>query len=153
MVERPGRNKPPVRPRRKLVEGRTVVVCKEKHGTRYYVVESEKELFRLSLNVLRGRLKSGHFYHEPPGRPAPPDFRAEDIPGMPASLREAATRQWGRYTTDMRDWERSVDQWTKVNRAASEADGSLAWEVLRERSDHEYESVALEPAEGLEYRY
>lgn len=130
-----------------------MVVCKEKHGTRYYVVESEEELFRLSLNILRGRFKSGYFYHEPQGRPSPPDFKADDIPGMPASLRDPATRQWGRYTTDLRDWEQATAQWARVNKAASEADGPLAWEVLRERSDHEYESVTLEPAEGLEYRY
>lgn len=133
-----------------MVSGKTVVVCKEKHGTRYFVVESDEELFRTSLVILRGRLKGGWYYE--PGEPPPkPDFSKEDVEKMPASLRNSALSKLKEHEDSMKYWKDVASCWEAVNQAAAEADGRLAWEVLDGRSDHEYEYVGLEPV-STEYR-
>lgn len=134
------------RPPRPFVEGRSVLVLKEKHADRYFVVDDDEQLFAAAVLVLRGRLKAGHFYYDPGGPPQGPDFSQEDADKLPASLREAALSQFRRHEEKLRVYAHDKQEWDDINLVCSTADGRAAWRILRARSDHEYEYVQVEPA-------
>ena len=142
--------KSPPRRERKVVEGRTVVVLREKHGNRYFVVDNDEELYALSLSIVRGRLASGYFYHEPGDPPVPPDYTEEDVLKMPRSLQAEARKKVQDYKVKSRYWDDERDSWHDINEACASANGRLAWEILRDR-DGEYEQVSLEPADKKTY--
>lgn len=144
---------PKVRPKRPAVESPSVLICHEKHGERYYFVVNDEELFKAALSIVRGRLKEGYWYHEPGSPPTPPDYSEEDILKLPASLQAPARKKVGEYKQASRFWQDTSDDWDSVNSICASADGSAAWRLLRDRSDHECERVSLERASDLnEYR-
>lgn len=139
--------RPPVQ--RRHVEGRTVLVCHEKHGQRFYVVDSDEELLKVAVTILRGRLKEGHWYHDPGPEPVPPDFDEAAVPKMPRSMQAGARKVLQEHKERLRFWNREKTDWEGIVQAAASADGELAWQTLRDRSDWEYERISLEPASDL----
>lgn len=137
---------------RKYVEGQTVVVLKEKHCPRYYVVDTDEELFALALNIVRGRLLAGYWYNEPGDPPKEPDYTLEDVEKLPSSLQAAARKVLQEYNERYAEWEDVKEEWDTLNEVASSGDGREAWEFLLSRRDYEYEQVSLEPVRGNEYK-
>ena len=134
------------KPPRPFVDGRSVLVLKEKHSDRYFVVDNDEELFAAAVMVLRGRLKAGHFYYDPGEPPPGPDFSQADADKLPASLREAAMSQFRRHEDKLRSYAHDKQEWDDINLACASADGRAAWRILRNRGDHEYESVCIDQA-------
>jgi hypothetical protein len=144
-------SKSPKRKERVYVKQRSVFVLKEKHAERYYVVDSDEDLFRIALNVVRGRLKSGYWYHEPGLPPPPPDYSEEDVLKMPKSLQAGARKKVQDYKQASREWDEENRGWLLVQEVCSVADGRKAMEFLESRSDHAYEGFSLEPADTTDY--
>lgn len=134
------------KPPRPFVEGRSVLVLKEKHSDRYFVVDNDEELFAAAVMVLRGRLKAGCFYYDPGEPPPGPDFSQADADKLPASLREAAMSQFRRHEEKLRVHANEKQEWDDINLVCASADGRAAWRILRAQADHEYQGVYLEGA-------
>ncbi len=144
-------SKPRARRERVYVEGRSVLVLREKHGERYYVVDNDQELFKVALNIVRGRLKEGHWYHPPGDPPVPPDYAEEDILKMPKSLQAEARKKVQDYKSRSRSWDDANEDWLQVNEVCSSGDGRKAMQLLESRGDWEYEGFSLHPADGHDY--
>jgi hypothetical protein len=138
-------------PLRPFVSALSVLVCHEKHEKRYFVTANDEDLFKHALDILRGRLMSD-WYCAPEAKPEPLDYIKDDVQAMPKSFQEQAYEKLRKFDREMREWELDTALWTKIQEACSNADGRLAWSVLRELNDHEYERVSLEPA-NLKYDY
>lgn len=143
-------SKPKARRERVYVKGRSVLVLAEKHGTRYYVVDSDEDLFKVALVVVRGRLKDG-YYHAPGEAPTPPDYAEEDILKMPRSLQAEARKRVQEYKLRSREWDDANEDWILLQEVCSTANGRKAMELLEARSDWGYEGFSLEPDGGLKY--
>ncbi len=122
-------------------------MCREKHVDRYFVVDSDEELYATALKILRGRLKSTYYYFDPGPKPEPPDYPEEIVHNLPLSLRALAVKKLQEYKERTSEWEKESEFWGDVNLVCSEADGRRAWGLLRDRSNHEYERVFVEPAD------
>ncbi len=135
----------PASPPRPIVGSRSVLVLHEKHGNQYFVVDDDEGLFAAALTILRRRLMSD-WYYGPGTAPAPLDYVQDDIAKLPPSFRDDAQRKLKDNVERTRVWQYESKIWEDVNSACSSADGRLAWQILKSRSDHEYERVSIEEA-------
>jgi hypothetical protein len=133
------------RPQRPIVGGPSVLVLREKHADRYFIVNNDEELFAAAVLVLRGRLKANCYYTDPGPPPAGPDFGPADVDKLPTSLREAAMSQFRRHEERLRSHAHDKQEWDDINLVCATADGRAAWRILQGRGDHEYEGVYVEP--------
>jgi hypothetical protein len=129
---------------RPLVNGPMLLLLKEKHGDGHFLVHNDDELFATSLMIVKGRKKQG-WYPEADDKPEPLDFNDEMIPKMPASFQKAAIAQLRSYDERVSRWEDSRDFDEMLKNVFANLDGREAWNLLKVRSDHEYEEVRLEP--------
>ena len=133
------------RPVRPFISQPSIVVCHEKHGERYFLVNNDEDLFRVALSVLKGRFKSdwGWFY-EPQAPPVAPGFTAEDIEKLPKALQADAQKKLTSYQQTLRATQNARAEWEELKKAAEGTDGRAAWQVLRNNSDGEYARISIE---------
>jgi hypothetical protein len=137
---------------RPTVRGPSVVICHEKHGDLYFYVEDDVELFGVALSIVRGRLRSGHWYYKPEEEPRnKPDFTREDVSKMPASLQEDARKKLNSYSEKLKRWEHEQSVWADINKAVETKDGYLAWTLLRDLGG-EYSRVSVEEVKDRYYQ-
>lgn len=141
---------------RQIVTQRSVLVFKEKHGSVYYVVDNDDELFAVALAVVSGRLAMGYYYYDP--GPAPTiDLTKEKIAFLPESLQDDARRRLKEHKQRLDFWRNESAIWDVLNKAVKEGDGRRAWEALQDRRDWEYEGYSLEPVQddyaGVEIKH
>ncbi len=124
----------------------SVLVLKEKHGTAYYHVPDEATLHRVALLILKGRQKSGYWYDKPK-KPKALDYTDENEirTTLRGHVQMMALSALVGYEQEMREYEQDRDQYADIQEAILRENGALAWEILQERSKHEYEQVSLEP--------
>lgn len=121
-----------------------VVVLEEKHGTAYYNAPDEETLHKVALTILKGRHKAGYWYHKPEA-PKKPDYTdPTEIAGLRGDLKKRAEERLTRYKGELAQYEDEKLRFEDIQKAVRENDGALAWRILRERSDYEYEKVTLE---------
>lgn len=154
-----------------------VLVCYEKHGERYWDATSPEALARSALAILTERWKEGYWYSDPDDdglgdsewaekrRAEIAKARAlsrEEIEALPTSARQAVislrreSRQQVERDRRARDWyeraKRVVEEQdlgtVTVGRNRFAREVPEAWVLLEERSDCEYERVAVEVLEG-----
>ena len=135
---------------RSLVEKPSVLIFKEKHGSRYFSVTNDKELFAVALKVLTERFKDGYWYYAPGFTHTKPDFTEEQIKAMPLSLREEAWKKFNAYKTAVRQYELERSDYDAIVKAVNTKDGKAAWDCLRNHNDGQYEGYEIEGFESLE---
>lgn len=137
---------------RPLIDRPSVLVCHEKHGDLYYHVPNDQALCRAALSILRERLEAGHWYNDPKDElPADPNLTPEQIEALPAGpIRETAKREVASYQRAVREQGDAIEMWKNIHRAIEENNGKLAWTILRDRSDWEYERVSIETLQEVE---
>jgi hypothetical protein len=141
-----------------------ILVAKEKYDTRYLDASTTKALARSALELLKERLDSG-WYPKPnelfPDKENQEEMSQEAINALPeryrvqeekrqkALRREKDERtlyqQWyNRVKTVIRNKDLSC---TSIGKNRSKSNIPLAWQLLLERTDYEYESVELREVE------
>lgn len=135
-----------------IVNQPMLLVFNEKHGDRYFNVPNDEALFAAALKIVTERFEQGYWYVEPEEneKPAAPDFTKEQIATLPESMREAAQKKLREYERSLHDYNELVDGYARIKKAVDEKDGRVAWEVIRDRCDAEYEGYALKPFESVE---
>ena len=138
-VSRAMKAKKPIVPEPKLL------ILREKHGNRNFLVKDDEDLFRISLSIVRGRQKQGWWYGTTPGaKPSGPGFTDKDVEKLPPALRADATKKLRYHRSEIASWERSAQMFMDITKALDSKDGRLAWQVLQDRRDHEYEGFSLD---------
>lgn len=149
-----------------------VLVCHEKHGEWYWDATTPTQFRRSALAILRARWSDGYWYPDPTddglGKGEWADKRREEIrkanamtkeqiEALPSDAAKAIIRL-RREDKQSRDWDARYSAWYERAKAVLK-DGapdlvqvgtktprmvSVAWGLLDERSDAEYEHVSLE---------
>lgn len=120
----------------------SLLVLHEKHGEVYFNIKNEEELYKVALAVLKFRYNSGYYYQEPK-KPEHPGFDSNDIDKLPNQLKADANRKYFSYTRDLRLYEQEWERYQFLQEGIKNNNGQLAWKLLREFSDGEYERVEL----------
>jgi len=114
-----------------------------KHDNEFWYIADEAALHRAAIKIVAARVKCG--YIRPPGDG--PEGLQEEVPAemlarLPKAMQEQAKRTKERNAYARREYATAVKLWVLAQRA-QDGDGAAAWELLRERRDHEYERVEL----------
>jgi hypothetical protein len=122
----------------------------EKHGETTYVILSEAELDAVCLDMLSSRLKSGHWYYQPEVPTTPqPAYTKEEAENLRGNIKEVALREIVYYSNSQRDYIRRKEEYDRIVKAVQDKDGVEAFNILRDRGGHEYESFELKKASRI----
>lgn len=124
----------------------SVIVCEEKHVTRYIAAVTRAQAYEQALLILAARMKSGRCYesleHYP--EPAPPSLTPEQASELPEGpVRKAALVEQREYRAKKRERE-DIQEETFLREsfiARKDGDGALDYLIAR---GGEYERVRLE---------
>jgi hypothetical protein len=122
---------------------RWIAIFKEKHGTHQYVILNEAEVDRVCLFVLKIRLRD-KWYYEPkaPELKATAYTRAE-AEALKSPAKEVSLQEIKQNERKQNAYQESKELWDRIQKAIQDNDGKEAFNILMERSDHEYESFEL----------
>jgi hypothetical protein len=142
---------------RPIVSKPQLLVLHEKHGNLYFHIKNDKVLFAIALDVLTNRLKSGYWYHNPTKydfkSEVPEISRAEAEALQEGGLKTLALEKVRAHERRQRDRDNELREWADLKKAVETKSGRLAWQVLKARSDHEYERISLEKYDTEYYEF
>jgi hypothetical protein len=150
-----------------------IIVCQEKHGTRYYDASSDEEWAKSALKILSDRLDDGYWYYDPRAESHPfsldlrkkrdellaiTDEQIDAIPSEEARDLLRAKREQAR--AELREEADEIEEYERIRAVVEAQDESFvtvgrsrepkAWRLLEARSGHEYESVELADLKPLD---
>lgn len=113
-------------------------VEKMKHGDSTSLIQSVMGLNQWALDVLDSRRKDGYF--NPGTPPERPFFFGED---SDCSLAERADRLYklAYYEKDLEQYKANCKYLLTIDEIIYERDGRVAFNILKERSNNEYEQI------------
>lgn len=126
-----------------------LLVAHEKHGDRYFLLTSEKDLFKVALKLVKERVEQGYFYkQEEPEKPTTEQGWIDSHPSI--AVRQAARREWLRYKEKL-SYANDMNEAHLLSSAAiATGNGEMAVEALKLHRDYEYEGYTVEPFERVE---
>ena len=138
-----------------LIGRPSLLVLHEKHGDLYFHVPDEEALFKVALDIVAKRLRAGHWYLDPKDyEPKPPSVTKEQAEALPEGpVRKAALDELSSHARQVSEYRWIKEGWDTIHKAVEEKDGRLAWRVLRDHSDGEYQRVSIERYEDSYYEY
>ena len=124
---------------------KAIIVCEEKHSTRYFDASTIEQFAKSCLQILKERaewiLKSPCWDTEV----QIPELGKETIAGMKdGALKRAAEEQWTAFEHATQSKKEEQEHFEDIRRALSENNGLLAAGVLEDRNDNEYERFKVE---------
>lgn len=127
-----------------------LLIERGKHGDSYFLINSPEDLEQRALKILTDRHEEGYWYE----KPAPPDssdnLSKEEIEKLSPKLQKEAIRLQQRYLAEHNEYLDILAEYEDIVKAIKDSDGRLAWYILDQRSDGEYESVELSTLGVLE---
>lgn len=123
---------------------RYIAEFKEKHGTFYFVVLTSEELDAVCLYMLGMRNNQGWYRQpEPIAKENIPSYSLAEAELLKSPAKEAALQQIKYYQRRLDDNSQDQESWERIQTALQTKNGQLAYDVLAERSDYEYERFTL----------
>lgn len=129
-----------------------VVVFKEKHGDRYFVVNSPDALYRASLEVLKERYNNEWYNWMKDHKPyegtntVRPTYTLAEVNALPESMsneKEKMTKEINKWAKEDKEAAEIRETFTSIEKAISEKDGQAAYSILSELKDGEYEGFQV----------
>ena len=141
---------------RRAIGKPSVMILHEKYSTRVFEAGNDAALFKSCLKILKERMAPDYGYIYDPveeqksceesglyGAPKPEITRAEAAQLKDRSIREMALEKWNEYDREQAQFRASCDQYNRAKEAIANQDGAMAYKILCERSDYEYEGFDL----------
>lgn len=120
-----------------------IVVFKEKHGDRHYIIYSADDFRKICLSLVKERNQYGWYSHlEYQKEPVVPTFTKENISTLPTEFQAEATKTWSRYEKDMKTY-KEFQSLIELRKKALEGDGYSAAAFIQEMNDGEYEGYEI----------
>ena len=120
-----------------------IVVFKEKHGDRHYIIYSADDFRKICLSLVKERNQYGWYSHlEYQKEPVVPTFTKESISTLPTEFQAEATKNWSRYEKDMKTY-KEFQSLIELRKKALEGDGYSAAEFIQEMNDGEYDGYEI----------
>lgn len=114
-----------------------ILVFKEKHGDKYYYANTYEQLKKVSLEVLAERLS--YWYITKWGIPTELDYSFEDIDKLPETFRHDAKLKLKENKKRIKEATDNNRIYEAAVRAVDEQNGDLAWTIIQNRTEYEYE--------------
>lgn len=128
-----------------------LLIAKEKHGDRYFDASTDVQLTQACCKLLRERLAAG--YYDPGSPPRDIPMTDAQIEALPAAVSQSAKEHNRRVQQDHRRYAADQEYLQRVQEVLASTTVRytrgqvLAWQLLADREDSQYESVALEETE------
>lgn len=123
-----------------------LIVLKDKHENGYYLVNDVEGVWRWALQVLQMRIEQQ--YIREPTPPKPVEEVADDlIDKLPEAMKKKALQDKRDNAALLKRYQKYVDIWNDTQRALAEQNGALAFKILDDRKDAEYEGFEFERLE------
>ena len=127
-----------------------LIVFAEKHGRRFFLVDTAEKLSAVALKILRGRYREGWFEEpEVPTKPAEMLLTVEQLALLSNDARKRAEGTKREYERELGVFTRETDAHRRLRRAIDSGDGELAVRVLAGRKEYEYEGWDFEYLESV----
>jgi len=126
-----------------------VVICqrimthKSKHYNYNYFVPTYNDIFKASLLILKEAMSS-NYISDWGEYDFTLDFTLEDIEKMPKSLQTGAKTKLKQHNEQLKYYEENKRDFELAKKAIDTKDGRLAYRVVMDRCDYEYEYVEFE---------
>ncbi len=123
-----------------------LLIFHEKHGSRHFLINSEVDLHKVALTVVKQRIEEGWydiFEPEEPKCPKRPDDNAEGY------VQRAYTKELESYKFWRKEYFNQKELWELLQKI-NKNDGEAAYQLLEIRSNHEYEGTETEFLENFE---
>lgn len=118
-----------------------ILIDNHKDGEDYYSIPTLKDLYKVSLYILKNRMEYGYF--SKCELPKELDYTEEDVEKMPESFRKDARYRLIEKKNYIKDCKKVNDEYDLTEKAINEENGALAYEILKKRNDHEYEDFKI----------
>jgi len=120
-----------------------IVVFKEKHGDRHYIIHSSDDFRKICLSLVKERNQYGWYSHlEYEKEPVIPTFTKESISTLPTEFQAEATKTWTKYERDMKTY-KELQSLIELRKKALDGDGYSAAEFIKEMDHSEYEGYEI----------
>lgn len=130
-----------------------IIVFREKHEHAKFACLNRNELELVCLEKLWKRYHMGYYcdFDDNSQPPNLPPISKIDIKTMPDGItKDAAIQEWEHYESAI-SWDKKTNERLKlVKTSLHERDGVIAFSILRECRDNEYEGLDIEPAIKIE---
>lgn len=162
-----------------MSDKKQVITCHEKHDTPIWDATTPEAFAASALAILTERWRDGYWYHDPDADglgtsewaearraeiAAALALTKEEIDKLPASARQSILGLRGQARSESEHERQHRDWYARARTCVEEQDDGLvtvgggrwehqipvAWQLLEERSDHEYERVELVTLEQAE---
>jgi len=115
-----------------------VIVLKDKHENGYYLVNDVESVWRWALQILQMRIDDRYICA--PEEPKPVEEVPDDlIDKLPEAMKKKALSDKQANKSLMKRHAKYVEIWNDIQKALAEKNGALAFKVLEDRKDAEYE--------------
>jgi len=131
-------------------EPNSILVFKEKHGERYFLVPTVEALQKAALKVALERNEEGYWYDFDEEAPVEPKIKLEDAGKFGDNIASAVSREWRDYEYKVRSYKQSLCLKNMLDKIVKEKDGATALTLLQEMSEGEYEGFEVITAEDIE---
>ncbi len=120
-----------------------VIVLHEKHGDRYFMVPTLKDLEKVSLKIVSERYLEGCWYYGDE-KPEEPEISLKQATTMKeGALKNMVTDSWKSYKTNLKYYEESLISEQLLKDAIKDSDGGKALQFLNNRKYNEYEGFEI----------
>jgi len=129
-----------------------ILVFMEKHGNRYFLAETKEQVYDACLKILKERAWMFVEPEEPDliSLPTEPiDFGDDVVNELKAALIDIVQKSKRVNEQKLRDYKERLHEYKLVQAALKEESGDLAWAVISERHDCEYEDYEFEYLENV----
>lgn len=120
-----------------------VLVVKEKHCTRYMKAGTVEELYVSALKLVNERIDPDYQWYYKPDKPDTENVLSEEqIKALPEGrVKDLAVKEFKNVKYDFAQYEDDLAFWNAVQECIKKSDGKLAYALLMNHRDYEYESI------------
>ena len=133
-----------------------ILIAKEKYGDRYFDASTNDALANSCLYLLKTRLEEGYWGYEPEKPDSTDILSMEEIATLPEKYRKEEEKNRKYYDAALAYYEDDLIWFNEVKKCIAEKTLALnkrglpiAYELLRRRSNCEYEGIELETVETV----
>lgn len=121
-----------------------ILVEKQKYGENLYIINNITDLEKISLNILKYRVKNKYIY-KPEKEYCKPSLTKEQIDCLPeGKIKIIAKEEYRDYLQNEKAYNVMLEEYNLANKALKEKNGKIAYDILWDRCFFEYEYIHIE---------
>lgn len=127
-----------------------IVIFKEKHGDRYFLVHNREELEKVALKIVKERNEEGwyNYEYELPTEPKM-TVDAAVLLGMERVI-AAVKEEWNLFSYNKKQYELGIKMKAALEEIEKYNNGAVALQFLNDSKDGQYEAFKIEAGESYE---